>query len=136
MCNYSGYAAKTRDAVKGDTMVVHHGGFFEPNNLEMAVCLKPGTELGFSEPIRHCGSYRYSNHQWNPEGGWALTPSTLKEQVARSRIVGPENLDAIEFSDGTYMLLTNLIAGQRVKVLQLPVGAVEVKTDQPAQELV
>jgi len=115
MCNYSNYAAETRDAVQGEVLVVHYGGFSDPENLNIAVCLKPGTELGFDEPIRHRGSYRYSNHQW---------PNQLVDdrvlQVARSRIVGPENLDALEFSDGRYMLLSNLIAGQRAKVLQLP----------------
>jgi hypothetical protein len=114
MCNYSTCASETRDAVKGDNLVTFGRGLFDAADHTVAVCLKPGTEIGFDEPIKHCGSYRYPKHEWN-------APDGFKESVAILR-VGLENLDVLEFADGSRMLLSNLSAGQKVKVLQLPVS--------------
>jgi hypothetical protein len=120
MCNYSVYAEATRDAVQGDNLIVRDGGLFDTANVNVAVCLKPGTEIGFDEPIKHCGSYRYSNHEWD-------VPDDFNESVA---ILGESgNFDVLEFADGSRMLLSNLIAGQKVKVLQLPVSEQSGRTE-------
>jgi hypothetical protein len=39
--------------------------------------------------------------------------------------------DALEFSNGTIVLLTDLVAGQRATVLQLPASPIEEKRELP-----
>ena len=77
----------------------------------MAVCLLPGTELAFADNVR------YDNR-------WIWT-RTINSRVGKFGKIDPHipdrHHDAIEFPDGKYVLVTQLVEGQRATVLQLPV---------------
>jgi len=78
----------------------------------VAVCFLPGTELAFDKEVRcETGSlvfYRRLGHT-----------VTKFQEVNKGR---PNvHRDALEFPDGTIVLLTDLCRGQRATVLQLPV---------------
>jgi hypothetical protein len=56
MCDFSLHAIRSRPAKVGDkltTRLFHMGttGFCAPEDERMAVCLLPGTELSFAEPM-------------------------------------------------------------------------------------
>jgi hypothetical protein len=72
--------------------------------------LLPGTELAFEEDVR-C------------ETGFVLSRN-LGHKVASFRQINANlpnrHHDALEFADGTTVLLTSLCRGQRATVLQLP----------------
>jgi hypothetical protein len=76
----------------------------------MAVCLLPGTELAFDEEVRCATGIVFS---------WKLGHTVAKFQQVNK---GKSNVhhDALEFPDGTIVLLTRLCEGQRATVLQLP----------------
>jgi hypothetical protein len=127
MCDYSLENIRSRPARAGDKLVsagFHHTvsrGFASVDDPTVAVCLLPGTELAFEEDVR-C------------ETGFVLS-RTLGHKVASFRQINTNLLnchhDALEFRDGTTVLLTCLCRGQRATVLQLPktaplnVGVVE-----------
>jgi hypothetical protein len=71
----------------------------------------PGTELAFA------GDVKYDN-------GWISTRAT-NFRVGKFGAIDPDvphrHHDAIEFPDGSNVLVTHLSEGQRVTVLQLPV---------------
>lgn len=57
MCDYSLHNVKTRPAKVGDkltTRLFETGtrGFSAPEDASIAVCVLPGTELGFAEDVR------------------------------------------------------------------------------------
>jgi hypothetical protein len=60
------------------------------------------------------------------------------DRMARFRQIDTEKSqvhhDALEFSNGTIVLVTNLVPGQRATVLQLPASPIEERpqTSQPA----
>jgi hypothetical protein len=116
MCDYSLQSVKTRKAAVGDKLTtVNFGtgttGFTSADGamgLEaVAVCLLPGTELAFDEPVT-AGVYSKG-----PFGHLARFRQIDKEDRHRHH-------DALEFADGQIMLLTCLVPGQRATVLQLP----------------
>src|SRR5690349_20440740 len=117
MCDYSLSHLQSRPATVSDRLVVTRfnssctQGFTAiGDNANVVVCLRPGTELGFDQPVR------ISRVLF----GTRSTGSTL----ARFRQVELDRLrthhDALEFSDGSMVKLTRLIAGQIATVLQLP----------------
>ncbi len=73
--------------------------------------LLPGTELAFEQDVKY-------------DQGWIWT-RTASFRVAKFGVVEPNaphrHHDAIEFPDGSNVLVTLLIGGQRATVLQLPV---------------
>jgi hypothetical protein len=77
----------------------------------------PGTELAFAENVR------YDNR-------WIWTKS-INFRVGKFGAIDPDvphrHHDAIEFPDGSRVLVTQLCEGQRATVLQLPVvrGVIE-----------
>jgi hypothetical protein len=77
----------------------------------VAVCLLPGTELAFEREVKY-------------DQGWIWTRTT-SFRVAKFGVVEPNvphrHHDAIEFPDGSKVLVTLLTEGQRATVLQLPV---------------
>ena len=77
----------------------------------MAVCLLPGTELAFEQDVKY-------------DRGWIWTRTT-SFRVAKFGVVEPNvprrHHDAVEFPDGSNVLVTLLVEGQRATVLQLPV---------------
>ena len=117
MCDYSLHAVATRPAEVGETIVTttfrgtSTRGFASERDLSVAVCLLPGTELAFADNVR------YDNR-------WIWT-RTINSRVGKFGKVDPHipdrHHDAIEFPDGNYVLVTQLVEGQRATVLQLPV---------------
>src|SRR5215470_9950216 len=117
MCDYSLHAIATRPAVVGETLVTttfrgtSTRGFASQSDLGVAVCLLPGTELAFAEDVK------YDNR-------WIWT-RTINSKVGKFGKIDPHiperHHDAIEFPDGKYVLVTQLVEGQRATVLPLPV---------------
>jgi hypothetical protein len=117
MCDYSLHAVATRPAVVGETLVTttfrgtSTRGFASESDTSVAVCMLPGTELAFENDVR------YDNR-------WIWT-RTINSRVGKFGKIDPHiperHHDAIEFPDGSYVLVTQLVEGQRATVLQLPV---------------
>lgn len=111
MCDYSLKHMKSRPARVGEKLMTHHfgtgtRGFRSPEDQTTAVCVLPGTELAFAEPIR-------CNTGPQTEGRTALF-----RQVDKN--VPYTHHDALEFPNGETVLLTHLVEGQEATVLQLP----------------
>ncbi len=117
MCDYSLSAVASRPAKVGETLVstffrgTPSQGFAAPREENVAVCLLPGTELVFE------GNVKY-------RGGW-FRNKTAGYSVAKFCKIDPEvphrHHDALEFPDGSTVLIQSLVLGQRVKVLQMPI---------------
>jgi hypothetical protein len=121
MCDYSLHAVATRPAEVADTLVstdFYTGtrGFASPDNPQVAVCLRPGTEIAFEKDAQTDGMMLRKN---------------IGDRLARFRQVNTDRAhqhhDALEFSNGTIVLVTNLATGQRTTVLQLPASPIEEK---------
>ena len=118
MCDYSLHAVATRPAEVGETIITttfrgtSTRGFASEADMSVAVCLLPGTELAFADNVR------YDNR-------WIWT-RTINSRVGKFGKVDPHipdrHHDAIEFPDGSHVLVTQLCEGQRLTVLQLPVS--------------
>jgi hypothetical protein len=124
MCDYSLHALATRPAKVGETLITttfpgtSTRGFASESEPNVAVCMLPGTEIAFTENVR------YDNRWiWTREIGFRVGKFG---QIDRH--VPDRHHDAIEFPDGSHVLVTLLCEGQRATVLQLPVVA------QPATE--
>ena len=119
MYDYSLHAVASRPAKVGETLITTSfrgagtRGFAVEAEPEVAVCLLPGTELAFADAVGY-------DDDW----GWKKSAGF---KVARFRKVEPDvsyrHHDAIEFPDGSSVLVTQLRKGQRATVLQLPLGA-------------
>src|SRR5260221_8102075 len=117
MCDYSLHAVATRPAQVGETLIsttfrgTSTRGFVSEREPAVAVCMLPGTELAFEENVK------YDNR-------WIWTRAT-NYRVGKFNSIDPHlrerHHDAIEFPDGSYVLVTQLCTGQRATVLQLPV---------------
>lgn len=127
MCDYSLRNVKTRPAKVGDKLVTSEfaytltRGFASTEDLDVAVCLLPGTELSFSDDVSRM-------RMWP----WSKTVIPHKTAIFRQVNLANPNAhhDALEFPDGQIVLLTTLKAGQQATVLQLPATAV-AKLPQP-----
>ena len=121
MCDYSLHAVATRPAEVGETLVstkfqmAGTRGFASPDSPRVAVCLRPGTELAFERDVKTGVIFRKS----------------VGSRLARFRQIDTEkpyqHHDALEFSNGSIVLVTHLAAGQRATVLQLPARPIEEK---------
>ena len=84
----------------------------------------PGTELAFADDVK------YDNR-------WIWT-KTINFRVGKFGEIEPDvphrHHDAIEFPDGSHVLVTQLCEGQRVTVLQLPVPHRPADAARPAAE--
>jgi hypothetical protein len=135
MCDYSLHHVMSRPAQVGDKLVSTNfagtitRGFAAIGDPNVAVCLRPGTEIAFDEDVRH---YEEVTHFPVRKAG---------HRVARFRQVDIENVyahhDAMEFPDGHTVLVTRLCEGQHATVLQLPVmvqpSAAEAEPSAPDQ---
>jgi hypothetical protein len=121
MCDYSLQLVASRPAKLGEKLVSTRfpssatRGFASVEDRNVAVCLLPGTELAFETEVL-C------------ESGRVFRPCRqLGHKVAQFRQVNLDqpntHHDVLEFPDGTIVLLTELIEGQRATVLQMPAGA-------------
>jgi hypothetical protein len=129
MCDYSLENQISRAAEVGDKLVTSSfpmtptRGFCAENEAGVAVCLLPGTELAFSEPVRYNGLWGMLVNYVKARMGYDMAEAML----ARFRQVDLDNPhtqhDAIELADGRVIKLSLLHEGQRARVLQLPAQA-------------
>jgi hypothetical protein len=119
MCDYSLQNVRSRPAKVGDKLTtLDFGtatrGFAAAEDAAIAVCVLPGTELAFSNPVT-VTDYRFVV-AWRTE--------TLGHATAIFRQLNKDepmkHHDALEFPDGRIVLLTRLREGQVATVLQLP----------------
>src|SRR5260370_40072428 len=100
-------------------------GFAAPEDSTTAVCILPGTELAFSEEVK-CAPTPFGFSSW--------ITKTVNFRTAIFRQVNKDmprvHHDALEFPDGTCVLLTDLREGQEATVLQLP-----AQSKTPAEEV-
>jgi len=131
MCDYSLHGVASRPAKVGDKLVTtefHNTltrGFSAIDEPKVAVCLLPGTELGFEAEVER-------EHLWLQTLFFKKDRWKIGHKVGRFCQVNMRNPgthhDAIEFPDGKIVLLTHLLAGQRATVLQLPARAPQQST--------
>jgi len=124
MCDYSLESIASRPAAVGDELVsTRFGesitrGFRAANDPNVAVCLLPGTELAFDRDVEL-------------DNIFGMGREKMAARVARFRQIDKHeprvHHDALEFPDGRVVLVTRLVEGQRLTVLQLPVPAHGVK---------
>ena len=118
MCDYSLHSIKSRPAKVGDKLTTRDfgtgtRGFAATENLSVAVCVLPGTELAFADDIKRL-----------PAGLWPWQERAIGHKTAIFRQINKDKVaahhDALEFPDGRIVLLTLLREGQQATVLQLP----------------
>lgn len=118
MCDYSLHHVASRPAKVGDKLVSTKfdnaltRGFAAVGEPNVAVCVLPGTELGFESEVGYEAALGF------------LGGRKIADKVARFRQVNLEqpaaHHDALEFPNGKIVLVTRLLEGQRATVLQLP----------------
>jgi len=95
MCDYSLHNVKSRPAKVRDKLTTHNfntgtRGFAAPEDVEIAVCVLPGTELAFAKEVR-CRQNRWL--------GWKA--NTVNHRTAIFRQINKDNPrthhDALEF---------------------------------------
>ena len=126
MCDYSLDHVASRAAEVGERLTSTRfldtctRGFASVSEPNVAICLRPGTELVFEKELRCEGTF--------------FGFKRLRHKVARFRQINEDRLDvhhdALELPDGQIVLVTKLKEGQRATVLQLPVGP-RVNTPKP-----
>jgi hypothetical protein len=116
MCDYSLETVSARPARVGDKLITRRfwsatGGFCAPEDVHVAVCLLPGTELSFAYEVKR-------SRLWL----WGKNIIHHKTAIFRQvNLASPHaHHDALEFPDGEIVLLTYLMEGQEAVVLQLP----------------
>jgi hypothetical protein len=119
MCDYSLSNVRSRPAQVGDKLATRNfgtgtRGFCALQDVTTAVCVLPGTELGFADEVR-CVSI----------GLLPWRRKFIRHKTAIFRQTNTEkpdaHHDALEFPDGRIVLLTLLCEEQQATVLQLPV---------------
>ena len=128
MCDYSLHSVKSRPAKVGDKLTTHNfgtgtRGFAAPEDMNVAVCVLPGTELSFAEEVKCLPTGMIASRDKVIEHKTAIFRQINKDKVATHH-------DALEFPDGRIAFLTTLCEGQQATVLQLPA---EPKTAVEAQ---
>jgi hypothetical protein len=126
MCDYSLHAVATRPAEVAETLVSTRfpstttRGFASLGDPHVAVCLRPGTEIAFEHDVQVEGMVFRRN---------------VRDRLARFRQIDLDrpawHHDALEFSNGEIVLVTDLKVGQRATVLQLPASPVIEKPQTP-----
>jgi len=128
MCDFSLHSVKSRPAKVGDELTTHNfgtgtRGFAASEDVNVAVCIRPGTELSFADDVSCL-----------PTGLISWRGKVIEHKTAIFRQINKDKIaahhDALEFPDGRMVLLTTLYEGQRATVLQLPA---EPKTAVEAQ---
>jgi hypothetical protein len=127
MCDYSLHHVQTRPAKVGDKLITRRfgsgtTGFSAQKDINVAVCVLPGTELSFADEVMRARD-------------WPWSKNIIHHKTAIFRQVSQDcphvHHDALEFPDGEIALLTYLMEGQQATVLQLPATAVVSKVPQP-----
>ena len=119
MCDYSLESVSSRPAKVGDKLTTRDfgtctRGFAAAEDAEVAVCVLPGTELAFSNPVT-LKDPRFII-------GWTMEKLAYATAIFRqvNKNEPMKHHDALEFPDGRIVLLTRLSEGQVATVLQLP----------------
>ena len=134
MCDYSLHHVASRPAKVGDRLVtsafdgsITHG-FCAVGEPDVAVCLRPGTELAFENDVQGNSAMF---------GGLGLESGELGGKVARFTQIDMDRPaayhDALEFPNGKLVLVTQLRRGQMASVLQLPA---ELQPKRKAEETI
>jgi len=119
MCDYSLELVSSRPAKVGDKLVsagfphTVSRGFASVDDPTVAVCLLPGTELAFEEDVR-CET----GIVWSRNLGHRVASFRQINADLRNR-----HHDALEFPDGTTVLLTSVGRGKKATGLQPPQAA-------------
>lgn len=136
MCDYSLHAVSSRPAKVGDKLVSTSfvnsftRGFAAVDQPNVAVCIRPGTELAFEHEVE----VDHGFGRLLPTLGFGKTG----EKVARFRQINTSrpdvHHDALEFPNGKVVLVTRLSEGQRATVLQLPAEPHAAPQEQQQQQ--
>jgi len=117
MCDYSLEKVASRPALVSDRLVTTSfptsatRGFAAVGDANTAVCLRPGTELVFDKPPKHGAGLLF----------WVKTATGKVARFRKVNVANPHaHHDALEFADGTMVLVATLRGNQRATVLQLP----------------
>jgi hypothetical protein len=91
MCDFSLHAVRSRPAKVGDKLTTRMfnlgtGGFCAPEDMGMAVCLLPGTELSFANEVRQWSKWL---RPWNA--------TVISYRTAIFRQINKDKRDALEF---------------------------------------
>lgn len=131
MCDYSLEYVASRPAAVADRLVsttfpnTITRGFAAANDVNTAVCLRPGTEIAFERDVEF-------------ENPVTHMVTRLPARVARFRKINPgepcAHHDALEFPGGEIVPLTKLLPGQHAVVLQLPADA-KGDAEKPAESV-
>jgi len=118
MCDYSLHSIKSRPAKVDDKLTTRDFGtgtlgFAASEDVNVAVCVRPGTELSFAREVT-C----------QPIGMLGWRDKVIRHKTAIFRQINKDRVaahhDALEFPDGQIVLLTCISEGQEATVLQLP----------------
>jgi len=137
MCDYSLHTVSSRPAKVGDKLISTNfrssftRGFAAVDDPNVAVCLRPGTEVAFE----HAAVVDHGFGRLLPKLGFGR----IGEKLARFRQINTSrpdtHHDALEFPNGKVVLVTRLSEGQHVTVLQLPAEpALQLAAETPAPE--
>ncbi len=133
MCDYSLHHVASSPAQVGDKLVTTAfamsgtRGFAAQGRPDVVVCVPPGAEIAFEKDVE-------------VDRALGLLPTRkLGATVARFRQINLDrphaHHDALEFPDGTVVLLTNLAVGQKATVLQLPAQGAPARGEVRADRL-
>ena len=117
MCDYSLHHVASRPAKVGDRLKTTKfanavtAGFAAIAESDVAVCMRPGTELAFDQDVVY---FKYLG----------FIPASIPYRVARFCQIDIDrpntHHDALEFPNGQIVLVTRLCKGLDATVLQLP----------------
>jgi hypothetical protein len=119
MCDYSLEHVRSRPAKVGDKLTTRDfgtctRGFAAAEDLRVAVCVLPGTELAFSSVVTKTIPSLFARSKVENLGH----ATAIFRQINKTEPM--THHDALEFPNGRIVLLTKLSAGQEATVLQLP----------------
>jgi hypothetical protein len=131
VCDYSLHNVKSRPAKVGDKLSTRDfgtgtRGFAASEDVNVAVCVLPGTELSFAGEVTCLPTSLLAWRRTVINHKTAIFRQINKERVAAHH-------DALEFPDGQIVPLTFLCEGQQATVLQFePKTVVETEAQQRA----
>ena len=122
MCDYSLHGVANRPAKVGDKLVstvfanTFTRGFVESGEPRVAVCLLPGSELKVDDPLRAYHRFAIMN-LFGPRRYAAGVAKFVQVNLDRP----DTHHDALELPNGAVVMVSDLVPGQHVTVLQLPI---------------